>query len=62
MKTGTVIYLKEHSRNLSLDELMTVMQKDKAKCVIIDIEQYRQENLALHELMQLAEKSLSNQN
>ncbi|OUS31379.1 hypothetical protein A9Q98_02950 [Thalassotalea sp. 42_200_T64] len=64
MKTGTVIYLKEHARNRPLDEPMRVMQKGEAICVIIDTEQYRyqQDSLALLKLMQLSEKSLTNQN
>ena len=61
MHTETVTYLKENANKLNVDEPLMVTQNGKAKYIIQSFEdyQYQQESIALLKLVNLAEKSIS---
>lgn len=61
MQTETVTYLKENANKLNVDEPLLVTQNGKAKYVVQSYEDYQhqQGSIALLKLVNLAEKSAS---
>ncbi|MFT5719604.1 MAG: PHD/YefM family antitoxin component YafN of YafNO toxin-antitoxin module [Oleiphilaceae bacterium] len=61
MHTETVTFLKKNANKLNVDEPLMVTQNGKAKYIIQSFEdyQYQQESIALLKLVNLAEKSVS---